>query len=175
MTPNGSIVTGNLLNEAMSGAESTLAAMLGRMAAETGREVTWEELLKSTEVYDVALVAPEHLHAIGRHVAEQRIGRVHRLGQEHPVRVVNLVSRGTVEAYVLEILDRKIRMFELVVGEMEEILGAWQMQGSFEDEVFKIWVESKDGEARDRNYADFDPARHISRFASQCGEATGLR
>src|SRR5262249_31124919 len=55
---------------------------------------------------------------------EQRIGRVHRLGQEHPVRVVNLVSRGTLEAYVLEILERKIRMFELVVGEMEEILGA---------------------------------------------------
>jgi len=48
----GSIQTGTLLNEAMSGAESTLAAMLGRMAAETGREVTWEELLKSTEVYD---------------------------------------------------------------------------------------------------------------------------
>jgi len=48
----GSIQTGNLLNEAMSGAESTLSAMLGRMAAETGREVTWEELLKSTEVYD---------------------------------------------------------------------------------------------------------------------------
>jgi predicted dehydrogenase len=48
----GSIQTGSLLNEAMSGAESTLAAILGRMAAETGREVTWEELLKSTEVYD---------------------------------------------------------------------------------------------------------------------------
>ena len=48
----GSVQTGNLLNEAMSGAESTLAAILGRMAAETGREVTWEELLKSTEVYD---------------------------------------------------------------------------------------------------------------------------
>ena len=47
---------------------------------------------------------------------EQRIGRVHRLGQEHPVRVINLVARGTIEAYVLEILDRKIRMFELVVG-----------------------------------------------------------
>ena len=49
---DGSIQTGNLLNEAMSGAESTLSAMLGRMAAETGREVTWEDLLKSTEVYD---------------------------------------------------------------------------------------------------------------------------
>ena len=73
---------------------------------------------------------------------EQRIGRVHRLGQEHPVRVVNLVSRGTIEAYVLEILERKIRMFELVVGEMEEILGAWASHHSFEDEVFRRWTES---------------------------------
>jgi len=48
----GSIVTGNLLNEAASGAESVLAAILGRIAAETGREVTWEEMLKSTEIYD---------------------------------------------------------------------------------------------------------------------------
>src|SRR6185295_7418694 len=71
---------------------------------------------------------------------EQRIGRVHRLGQEHPVRVINLVARGTIEAYVLEILDRKIRMFELIVGEMEEILGAWQPHGSFEDEIFRRWT-----------------------------------
>jgi len=48
----GSVVTGNLLNEATQGAESALSAMLGRMAAETGREVTWEELLKSTDVFD---------------------------------------------------------------------------------------------------------------------------
>ena len=47
-----SVATGNLLNEATSGAESTLAAMLGRTAAYTGKEVTWDELLKSTEVYD---------------------------------------------------------------------------------------------------------------------------
>jgi predicted dehydrogenase len=48
----GSITSGSLLNEATQGAESALSAMLGRMAAFTGREVTWEELLKSTEVYD---------------------------------------------------------------------------------------------------------------------------
>jgi myo-inositol 2-dehydrogenase/D-chiro-inositol 1-dehydrogenase len=48
----GSILTGDLQNEATQGAESALSSMLGRMAAETGREVTWEELLKSTEVYD---------------------------------------------------------------------------------------------------------------------------
>ena len=47
-----SITSGNLLNEAKQGAESALSGMLGRMAAYTGREVTWEKLLKSTEVFD---------------------------------------------------------------------------------------------------------------------------
>ena len=86
---------------------------------------------------------------------EQRIGRVHRLGQEHDVSIYNLVARDTIESYVLEILEKKIRLFELVVGEVEEILGHWEPEGSFEDEVFKIWVESKDGESRDKNYAEF--------------------
>ena len=34
------------------GAESALTAMLGRTAAYTGRTVTWEELLRSTEQWD---------------------------------------------------------------------------------------------------------------------------
>lgn len=90
---------------------------------------------------------------------EQRIGRVHRLGQEHPVKVVNLAARGTIEAYVLEILDKKIRMFELVVGEMEEILGTWQPHGSFEDEVFRRWTESVQPRARQRRFAEL--AQHL--------------
>jgi SNF2 family DNA or RNA helicase len=90
---------------------------------------------------------------------EQRIGRVHRLGQEHPVRVVNLAARGTIEAYVLEILHRKIRMFELVVGEMEEILGTWQPHGSFEDEVFRRWTESTNPRVRKRRFAEL--AQHL--------------
>jgi myo-inositol 2-dehydrogenase/D-chiro-inositol 1-dehydrogenase len=47
-----SITSGNLLNEATQGAESALAAMLGRMAASTGEEATWEKLMKSKEVSD---------------------------------------------------------------------------------------------------------------------------
>jgi SNF2 family DNA or RNA helicase len=90
---------------------------------------------------------------------EQRIGRVHRLGQEHPVRVINLAARGTIEAYVLEILDKKIRMFELVVGEMEEILGTWQPHGSFEDEVFRRWTESNTPRVRKRRFAEL--AQHL--------------
>jgi SNF2 family DNA or RNA helicase len=86
---------------------------------------------------------------------EQRIGRVHRLGQTSDVSIFNLVARDTIESYVLEILEKKIRLFELVVGEVEEILGHWEPEGSFEDEVFKIWVENKDNDQRSRKYAEF--------------------
>ena len=47
-----SITSGNLLNEAQFGAESTLAGILGRTAAYTGKEVTWDALLKSKESWD---------------------------------------------------------------------------------------------------------------------------
>jgi predicted dehydrogenase len=47
-----SITSGQPINEATQGAESTLSGMLGRTAAYTGREVTWDQLMKSAEVYD---------------------------------------------------------------------------------------------------------------------------
>src|SRR5947209_13595422 len=71
---------------------------------------------------------------------EQRIGRVHRLGQEREVHVVNLWAQDTVEAYLMELLDRKIHMFELVVGELDLILGTLDERRSFEDLMMDIWV-----------------------------------
>jgi len=47
-----SISSGNFHNQAPKGAESALSCMLARTAAYTGREISWEELLKSGEVYD---------------------------------------------------------------------------------------------------------------------------
>ncbi len=47
-----SITSGKFQNQAAQGAESALSAMLGRMAAYTGREVTWDELLSSNESWD---------------------------------------------------------------------------------------------------------------------------
>src|SRR5262249_40457542 len=40
-------------------------------------------------------------------VLEQRIGRVHRLGQSQPVRVVNFVAKGTIEEGMLSVLKFK--------------------------------------------------------------------
>ena len=47
-----SITSGKFLNEAATGAESALSGMLGRNAAYSGRELTWDELLRSEEVLD---------------------------------------------------------------------------------------------------------------------------
>ncbi|KLU63132.1 RNA polymerase-associated protein RapA [Peptococcaceae bacterium CEB3] len=54
---------------------------------------------------------------------EQRIGRIHRLGQDKNVRIYNLSATDTIEAHLLELLDAKINMFQLVVGELDMILG----------------------------------------------------
>jgi len=45
----GSITSGQFHNQAATGVESALTAMLGRQAAYTGREVTWEHLMRSNE------------------------------------------------------------------------------------------------------------------------------
>jgi predicted dehydrogenase len=47
-----SISSGNLHNQAAKGAESALSCMMARSAAYQGREVSWDELMKSTEVWD---------------------------------------------------------------------------------------------------------------------------
>jgi len=44
-------------------------------------------------------------------VLEQRIGRVHRIGQHRPVRVVNFVSEGTIEHGMLRVLAFKRALF----------------------------------------------------------------
>ena len=54
---------------------------------------------------------------------EQRIGRIDRLGQAHPViRIVNLHYEGTVESDVYRALRSRIGLFESVVGRLQPIL-----------------------------------------------------
>lgn len=73
---------------------------------------------------------------------EQRIGRIHRIGQARDVMIYNLCAAGTVEDYILDILDRKINMFEMVIGEIDMIMGRMRAERDFEDMVYDIWVES---------------------------------
>lgn len=74
---------------------------------------------------------------------EQRIGRVHRIGQQETVEVLNLASAETVEERILDVLDRRVNLFELVVGEMDLLLGEMTDDRDFEDQVFDIYATSK--------------------------------
>jgi SNF2 family DNA or RNA helicase len=73
---------------------------------------------------------------------EQRIGRIDRIGQSRDVFVFNLVARGTVEEQVVRLLDEKINMFELVVGEAGAILGELEEERNFADLVLDAWLET---------------------------------
>ncbi|MEA2589423.1 MAG: hypothetical protein QOH66_2350, partial [Actinomycetota bacterium] len=81
---------------------------------------------------------------------EQRLGRIHRIGQTSDVLLINLVARGTVEERILELLEAKINLFELVVGELDMILGRVEEDFEFESVIFKAHVASAD----DAEFAD---------------------
>lgn len=75
---------------------------------------------------------------------EQRVGRIHRIGQTKQVEIFNLSAQGTIEDYMLNILDRKLNMFELVIGEMEMILGYLTQERDFEEMLLEVWLNSQD-------------------------------
>ncbi|MBI4490366.1 MAG: DEAD/DEAH box helicase, partial [Deltaproteobacteria bacterium] len=77
---------------------------------------------------------------------EQRIGRLHRIGQTRDVFIFNLTVRETVEDHILDILENKINMFEMVIGEIEPILGYLGEEQEFEEMVMEIWLRSQDTE-----------------------------
>ncbi len=79
---------------------------------------------------------------------EQRIGRIHRIGQEREVQVYNFCASGSIEDHILEVLDRKINMFELVIGEIDMILGRMKGEQEFSELVYDIWIKNHDENQR---------------------------
>jgi len=103
---------------------------------------------------------------------EQRVGRIHRVGQKKRVEIFNLSAEGTIEDYLLNILDRKLNMFELVVGEMEMVLGYLTQEQDFEEMLLEVWLNSTDetvlqegmSELGNRLLAARDTMRRIQTF-----------
>lgn len=75
---------------------------------------------------------------------EQRLGRIHRIGQDHEVLLYNLVGRGTIEEHILSVLEAKINLFELVVGELDMILGRVDDDFDLPSWVYTTHVGSRD-------------------------------
>ena len=71
---------------------------------------------------------------------EQRIGRVHRIGQEHPVSAFNMVLGGTVEHRIVEVLDKKLDriMDQLGVDKLSDVLDT----PSIDNEIHQMYREA---------------------------------
>jgi SNF2 family DNA or RNA helicase len=79
---------------------------------------------------------------------EQRIGRIHRLGQEKDVMIYNFAIQNTVEEHILKLLYEKIHLFEKVIGELDDILTKLEF-GNIEDHLIDIFGQSaSEGEMR---------------------------
>ena len=103
-------------------------------------------------------------------VLEQRIGRVHRLGQRQPVRVVNFVAQGTIEEGMLSVLQFKKSLFAGVLdgGETEVFLGGSRLN-KFMETVESATSAIPEPMAEDAAEA---PDTEASRVASAPGEAS---
>jgi SNF2 family DNA or RNA helicase len=77
---------------------------------------------------------------------EQRVGRIHRIGQTREVFIFNLCTADSIESRILALLHEKIRMFELVVGEIGSILGNLEGGEEFESLVLNLWLKSRDAQ-----------------------------
>jgi superfamily II DNA or RNA helicase len=111
-------------------------------------------------------------------VLEQRIGRVHRLGQARGVQVVNLVAQGAIEEGMLSVLAFKKSLFAGVLdgGPSEVLLGGSRLK-RFMDSVDAVTTAAA-GSTRDapppavpppvvgREVSALNPARDLAMQAS---------
>ena len=72
---------------------------------------------------------------------EQRIGRIHRYGQEKDIQIYNFAIHETIEEHIMTLLYEKINLFEQVIGDLDEILSALQIN-DIETELERIFSES---------------------------------
>jgi SNF2 family DNA or RNA helicase len=128
-------LTSQQKNQAIQDFQDQLPVLLSTEAAGEGRNLQFCRVLVNFDL-------PWNPQRI-----EQRVGRIHRIGQTQPVDIFNLAAQDTIEQYVLDILDRKLNMFELVIGEMEMILGQLSDERDFEEIVMDIWTQAPTTEA----------------------------
>ena len=80
---------------------------------------------------------------------EQRMGRIHRYGQEREVRIVNLVSRGTREGRVLAVLLEKLDAIrqELASDKVFDVIGRLFENRSLRDHMRSLVTDDGEAEA----------------------------
>ena len=74
---------------------------------------------------------------------EQRIGRLHRIGQTHKVLVYNLAVRGSIDEKIIARLYDKIGLTKKAIGEIEPILTDLEERLDIEKEILQIVSETR--------------------------------
>jgi SNF2 family DNA or RNA helicase len=96
-------------------------------------------------------------------VIEQRIGRIYRLGQRHPIDVYNLVSEPGIESRIADLVGSKKAFFTgLFDGTTDEV--AFERSGSFLSRVERIIapaISSSTVRAEDVSASDDETEREI--------------
>lgn len=85
---------------------------------------------------------------------EQRIGRVHRLGQTQTVEIYNLYATATIEEKILTMLYIKIDLFRNVIGELDVILRRFETEQTFEGRLLAIALGEENQESALLSLAD---------------------
>ncbi|HEV2235746.1 MAG TPA: SNF2-related protein [Ktedonobacterales bacterium] len=81
---------------------------------------------------------------------EQRIGRVHRLGQRQTVTVANFAVRDSIDEYVLQLLYQKINLFTMTIGALETVLAEVQEgEMDFEERILDLLLGTDNAAARE--------------------------
>jgi superfamily II DNA or RNA helicase len=77
-------------------------------------------------------------------VLEQRIGRVHRIGQRRSVQVLHFVTRDAIEERVRQVVESKRALFEgLLVDELDQVVLDSQGRSSFVERVRELIEEER--------------------------------
>lgn len=86
---------------------------------------------------------------------EQRIGRVHRMGQKYDVVVVNFSNAGnTAEQRILDLLENKFNLFKSTFGASNDVLGAIESGLDFERTISKILTDCRTDEEINQRFAE---------------------
>jgi SNF2 family DNA or RNA helicase len=127
--------TARRLQEVIAAAGRSVACYTGRLTSEERRTLVNRfnrgdlQALVATDAGAEGLNLQERCHVVFNYdlhwnpmKMEQRIGRVHRLGQAHEVRVASFTLQDSIDEYVLRLLYQKIDLFTLTIGALESVL-----------------------------------------------------
>lgn len=158
--------------------------------SQTAREIELKKFIESGRVLVTTDVAGEGINLQAANIVvnydlpwnpnriEQRIGRVHRIGQKKDVFVYNFYAKGTIEEEVYKLLFEKLTKISAILGEttpyvlgnmlndadFAEIVSAY-IEGGTEKELMENDLEQKVYNL-DETYSKFLPSFEVSLAAA---------